>query len=142
VRPRLVAGWHAGARRRASARVRPRDEGGHVFLTKSGRPFCRAVLDGLFQGLVGRAGLTGRVTPHSLRHTCATDMLRRGADMRHLAELLGHSALRTTQRYAHVVKKDLKRVHERCHPRERLPLEDVRFRPREGEAPPAEEERP
>ncbi|MBI2900427.1 MAG: tyrosine-type recombinase/integrase [Planctomycetes bacterium] len=140
IRPRLVVGWNGGAHRRQSAQFRPRDQAGHVFLTKSGRPFCREVLEGQFQFWVERAGLAGHVVPHSLRHTCATDMLRGGADMRHLAELLGHARMRTTQRYTHVVKKDLKRVHGKCHPRERLPLDDVRFRPRAGEAPDAEGE--
>ncbi|MEW6277775.1 MAG: tyrosine-type recombinase/integrase [Candidatus Eremiobacterota bacterium] len=66
-----------------------------------------------------RAGLTRPVTPHAFRHACATHMLRHGAGLRHLQELLGHASAGTTQRYTRVEVSDLRRVHRRCHPRER-----------------------
>jgi integrase/recombinase XerD len=59
------------------------------------------------------------VTPHTLRHTFATHMLRGKASIRHLQEILGHASLSTTQIYTHVDISDLKREHRRCHPRGR-----------------------
>lgn len=64
------------------------------------------------------AGIKKHVTAHSFRHTLASEMLKSGADLRHIQELLGHENLTTTQRYLHVVKADLKKVHAHTHPRE------------------------
>jgi integrase/recombinase XerD len=65
-----------------------------------------------------RSGLSKPVTPHSLRHSCATHMLRAGAPIRHLQEMLGHASIETTQIYTRVTITDLKAVHRRFHPRE------------------------
>lgn len=70
-----------------------------------------------------QAGLKKRVTPHVLRHSCATHMLRHGANVRHLQALLGHSSCETTQRYTRVELSDLALVVKRCHPRERADSE-------------------
>jgi site-specific recombinase XerD len=71
------------------------------------------------QGMISKssviAGLSKKVTPHTLRHTYATDLLNRGADLRSVQELLGHKNVSTTQIYTHVTNKRLKDIHEKFH---------------------------
>jgi integrase/recombinase XerD len=64
-----------------------------------------------------RAGIERRVTPHTLRHSFATHLLRAGADVRHVQELLGHSWVSTTEHYTHLVVSDVADEHARSHPR-------------------------
>jgi site-specific recombinase XerD len=61
------------------------------------------------------AGVSKRVTPHTLRHTYATDLLSHGADLRSVQELLGHKNVSTTQAYTHVTNKRLRDIHEQFH---------------------------
>jgi site-specific recombinase XerD len=66
------------------------------------------------------AGIRNKVSTHTLRHTCATHMLRNGAPVRHLQEMLGHESLDSTQIYARVTINDLKEVHAKYHPSEKM----------------------
>ena len=65
------------------------------------------------------AGIEINVTPHTFRRSCATEMLRSGANMYHVKELLGHESLETLKHYAKLTITDLKKTHAKCHPRER-----------------------
>jgi integrase/recombinase XerD len=91
----------------------------HVFLSRVGTPLSKTQLVLLMERVGKKARLRKPLTCHGLRHSCATHMLRNRADIRHIQELLGHRSLQTTQIYTHVAVSDLKRVHARCHPRER-----------------------
>ncbi len=68
------------------------------------------------------AGIGKRVTPHVLRHTCATHLLQGGADVRHVQLILGHASIATTQIYTRVAVEDLVAVHRRHHPRGKLQI--------------------
>ena len=61
------------------------------------------------------AGVTKKITPHTLRHTFATDLLRNGADIRAVQSMLGHASITTTQVYTHVTDKQLREVHKKFH---------------------------
>ncbi len=90
-----------------------------VFLSKNGRPLLPLGVIDRIRRLAKAAGIERPVTPHSMRHTFATHMLRGRADIRHIQAMLGHASVATTQIYTRVEVTDLKMVHKRCHPREK-----------------------
>jgi integrase/recombinase XerD len=90
-----------------------------VFLNRRGRPVSRVGLWRIVTRQARRAGLAGRVSPHTLRHSFATHMLAGGADLRVVQELLGHASIATTQIYTRVEMSRLVEVHRRHHPRAR-----------------------
>jgi site-specific recombinase XerD len=69
------------------------------------------------KGYVARAGITSLVTPHTLRHAFATDLLSNGADIRSVQQLLGHASINTTQIYTHITDAHLREVHKKYHSR-------------------------
>ncbi len=89
---------------------------GPLFRNARRRPLSTGRIAEIVRALGQRANLC-RVHPHMLRHSFATTMLNRGADLRAIQELLGHASVSTTQRYTHVSIGDLARTLERCHPR-------------------------
>ena len=103
--------------------VRPTLAQGHsvsrraLFINKGGGRLSDRGIRRLFDKHARRAGLGGRASPHTLRHSFATHMLNRGADLRSVQELLGHASLASTQIYAHVTTERLKAVYDKAHPR-------------------------
>jgi integrase/recombinase XerD len=91
--------------------------GGRVLLNARGHPLSRVGAWGIVKRAAARAGLTKRVTPHTLRHSFATHLLEGGADLRAVQEMLGHADLSTTQIYTHVDREYLRSVHRQFHPR-------------------------
>jgi integrase/recombinase XerD len=88
-----------------------------VFPGRLGRPLVRQEVWRLIKQRARKAGITQRVTPHTLRHSFATHLLRRGADLRSIQEMLGHARLSTTQIYTHVDTERLRQVYNAAHPR-------------------------
>lgn len=117
---RLEEWFDPGGRPRMSPSTwRRRDDIDAVFINQRGGRLSR---QGAWFVLDRRArvvGLSDVISPHVLRHSCATHMLDRGADIRTVQELLGHASLTTTQIYTKVAVDRLVREYDRCHPRAR-----------------------
>jgi len=87
------------------------------FLSKSGRPLSSNEIRDVLSRYLSLVAKTKGYSPHSIRHSFATHLLARGADLRAVQEMLGHSNLSTTEIYTHLTLKDLKKVYEQAHPR-------------------------
>ena len=90
---------------------------GRVMLNARGAPLSRVGAWGIIKRVAKAAGISRRVTPHTLRHSFATHLLEGGADLRAVQEMLGHADLSTTQIYTHVDREYLRTVHRKFHPR-------------------------
>jgi integrase/recombinase XerD len=97
-----------------------------VFLNARGRRLTRQGAWGVVRKHGDAAGLAGRLTPHVLRHSCATHMLDHGADIRAVQEMLGHASISTTQVYTLVSNERLWDVYRSAHPRARAGRADIR----------------
>lgn len=91
-----------------------------IFLTEFGWRLGYGTLDSLFAKYRARLKCKGKFSPHKLRHACAIGMIRNGADIRFVQELLGHRRLSTTQVYTYLSPEDLKKMHHKYHPREKI----------------------
>ena len=88
-----------------------------LFLNMRGSRLTRQGFWLILKGRAERAGLNGRITPHTLRHSFATHLLRGGAPLRHVQELLGHASISTTQIYTHLTSEHVRAEYDRAHPR-------------------------
>ena len=87
-----------------------------LIVGNKGKPLSRSTVQRIVAQQMQQAGVQGRKSPHVLRHTFATDLLREGVDMRQIQELMGHSSLRSTQHYTHTSIAQLQEVYDKAHP--------------------------
>lgn len=90
-----------------------------LILSKKGEPISVRTIQRIVDRKLKGAGIQGKTSPHTLRHTFATHLLNEGADLREIQELLGHSSLKATQIYTHTNIEKLKEVYSTAHPREK-----------------------
>jgi tyrosine recombinase XerC len=88
-----------------------------IFLNKNKKPLGARGIRKMFDGYIAAISLKEHISPHTLRHSFATHLLNRGADLRSVQELLGHANLSSTQIYTHLTTDRLKSIYEKAHPR-------------------------
>ena len=88
-----------------------------LFLGEKGKPLNPRIIQRLMENLRGAMALPETTTPHAMRHSFATHLLENGGDLRSIQELLGHSSLKTTQKYAAIDNNILVNTYSKAHPR-------------------------
>lgn len=112
-----LAALQAYLEQQRPALCRTRPDSPWLFLSRSGKPLSREMIWIVVKKYARRAAITGKISPHTLRHSFATHLLEGGADLRSVQEMLGHANLRTTQIYTHVDRQRLRAIHQKFHPR-------------------------
>lgn len=87
---------------------------------KNSGPLTPRSVERIVEHYATAAGITKKITPHTLRHTFATDLLLSGADIRSVQSMLGHESITTTQVYTHITNKQMKEVHKKFHGKRRM----------------------
>ena len=90
---------------------------GYLIINKNGDKLSERYVRNIINKLVRKAGLNIKISPHTIRHTFATDMLEEGADLVTVKELLGHESLNTTSIYTHITNEQIKKTYNMAHPR-------------------------
>jgi len=91
----------------------------YLFLSLRGNPMASPTLKHMIYKYTKKARINKRISPHVFRHTCATHLIQKKANIRCVQEILGHKSLDTTQKYTQITITDLKEAHQNCHPREK-----------------------
>lgn len=89
----------------------------YLFLNKNGSRLSSRYIGKMIDTVIRKCEVDYHISPHTLRHTFATDMLNAGADLMSVKELLGHSSINTTSIYTHITNEQIKKVYELAHPR-------------------------
>lgn len=90
---------------------------GYLILNKDGNRLSERYVRNIINKLVTKAGLDVKISPHTFRHTFATDMLEEGSDLMTVKELLGHESLNTTSIYTHITNEQIRKIYDMAHPR-------------------------
>lgn len=116
---RTIASYLETSRPEYLTRRRDQKDPGFVFLNRFGEGLTERGLEFILDQVESKTGIMLKLHPHMLRHSFATDLLNKGADLRTIQELLGHASIGTTQVYTHVAYEDMKKTYEKSFPRAR-----------------------
>jgi integrase/recombinase XerD len=111
--------WVRAYLKTARPALAKRADPGTLFLNRGGRRLSRQGLWGMIKKAARRAGIRAAVSPHTLRHSFASHLLERGADLRSIQAMLGHADISTTQIYTHLPSAAVREMYRRFHPRAR-----------------------